>query len=111
MFFDLPGHEARFGFRVKRLKITNPLARRVLGPEGFFFALNVVLDETAGEVEDVLRRTVVLFESNDLRRRKMLLKLQNVRDVGAAPAVNRLVRIAYDTDVLLPLCEQADQSK
>src|ERR1700680_694141 len=41
----------------------------------------------------------------------MLFKLENVLDVRAPPAVNRLIGIADDTDILLLLCQQTNQTK
>ncbi len=109
VFLDLSGDKTRLGFRIEGLVIANLFARTVLGPESFFFPLDVMTNQAAGNIQNVLRRTVILFQTNDLRRRKMLFKLQNVGDVGAAPAIDRLIGVAYDADVLLLFREQTNQ--
>ena len=109
MLFNFTGHEACFRFRVQRLIVTNPLSGRVLGPERFLFSLDVVPNDTAGNVQDILCRAVVFFQANDLRRRKMLFEFENVLNVGAAPTIYRLIRIADNADVLLPFCQEANQ--
>src|SRR5690349_3665553 len=44
--------------------------------------------------EDVAGRSVISLEPDDLRARKVVLEAQNVVDLGAAPAVDRLIVIA-----------------
>jgi len=52
-------------------------------------------------VEDPLRRPVVLLELDNLRIGVVALEVEDVADVGAAPAEDRLVVIANDGEVLL----------
>ena len=54
MFLDLTCDEACFRFGIESLKVANAFTWRVLRPQGFFFALNVVPDDAAGDVEDGL---------------------------------------------------------
>ena len=56
----------------------------------------------AGDGEDRLGRAVVLLEPHDLRVGVILLELEDVLDVGPAPGVDRLVRVADDADVAVP---------
>ena len=39
----------------------------------------------------------------------MLFEFENVLNVGAAPTIYRLIRIADNADVLLPFCQEANQ--
>ena len=50
-------------------------------------------------VEDELRRSVVLLELDDGRVRPVALEVEDVADVRAAPAVDRLVVVADDRQV------------
>jgi len=56
-------------------------------------------DETSGHSQDRFRAPVVAFERDDAGIGKITLEVENVANVGATPTVNRLVRIAYDTQV------------
>src|SRR5258708_22830179 len=109
MFLNLSSDKTRLGFRVERLVIANLFACDVLCPQSFFFPLNVMTNQTTGNVQDVLRRTIILFQPNDLCRREVLFKLKNVGDVGAAPTIDRLIGVAYDANVLLLFGEQTNQ--
>jgi hypothetical protein len=71
--------------------------------EGLPLPGNVVADDPCGGAEDVAGGAVVLFELHDLRTRKVALEIEDVVDVGAAEAVDRLILIADRDDVsLLP---------
>ena len=52
-------------------------------------------------------RAVVALQPDDRGAREVLLEAQDVADLGAAPAVDRLVVVADAGDVLVPLGEQA----
>ena len=88
MFFDLRGDEARLVLGVERLIVAYPLARRVRRPERLIFAFGVMADDVAGGVEDRLRRAIVLFKLDRLRVRILLLEVEYVRDVCAAPTID-----------------------
>ena len=66
----------------------------------------VVGDEVRGGAEDVRGRAVVALEADDRGAGKILLEAQDVVDLGAAPAVDRLVVVADAADVRPPLGEQ-----
>ena len=59
----------------------------------------VVRDQARGGGEDMAGRAVVAFEADDLGAGKVLLEAQDVVDLGAAPAVDRLVVVADAADV------------
>ena len=48
-----------------------------------------------------MRRTIILLQQNDSRVWIILLKIQNVTHVRAAPTVNRLIRISDDAKIFV----------
>ena len=63
----------------------------LVGPEVLLEAAAVVLDDRVGGVEDRLSRAVVLLELDDAGVGEVLLEVEDVADVRAAPAVDRVV--------------------
>ena len=63
-------------------------------------------DDAGGGVEDVAGRAVVLFELDDPRAGKVALEIEDVVDVRAAEAVDRLILVA-DRDDVPPLARPA----
>ena len=61
-----------------------------------------------GGVEDQLRRAVVPLELHDRRVGVVALEVEDVPDVGAAPAVDRLVVVADDREVAVLRGERPD---
>ena len=51
-------------------------------------------------------RAVILLEPDDLRRREILLEAQDVADLGAPPAVDRLVVVADAAEIAMALRQQ-----
>ena len=72
----------------------------LLGPEALLLAIGVVGNHRRGGVEDVLRRAVVALESHRRRFGKVVLEVEDVAQVGAAPLVDGLVRITHHRDVV-----------
>ena len=70
-----------------------------LGPERLALALLVVRHHRAGRFQNVLGRAVILLQADGVRVGKVVLEIENVADVGAAPAVDRLVFVAHHADV------------
>ena len=66
-------------------------------------------NDGVGDGEDRRGRSVVLIEHDDLRACEVLLEVEDVPHVGAAPCVDRLVVVADDADVSLPSREQLQQ--
>ena len=56
-------------------------------------------DEMGGGAEDMRGRAVVALQPDDGGARKILLEAQDVVDLGAAPAIDRLVVVADAADV------------
>src|SRR5438445_457173 len=81
----------RFGARVAGFK-ENEIG--TLAPRrGKFFsdAFDVFRHHSRGGIQNLLARTVILFDAEDLRVGEILGKAQDVADVGAAPAIDGLV--------------------
>jgi hypothetical protein len=83
----------------------------VLRPQLLAVAPRVVGDHGVGSVEDRLARPIVLLELDDLRAGEQLGEPQDVGRVGAAPAVDRLVVVADDHQVLVIGDQVADQAE
>ena len=83
------------------------LARLALGPQGLAEATVVARDQTRGGGQDVAGRAVIAFEADDAGAGKIALELEDVADLGAAPAVDRLVVVTDAADVAPLLGEQA----
>ena len=71
-----------------------------VGEERLAEAAFVVGDQVGGGAEDVLGRAIVALELDDLGAGEILLEAQDVVDLGAAPAIDRLVVVADAADVL-----------
>src|ERR1700733_3794603 len=57
-------------------------------------------DQVRGSGKDVAGRAVVAFEADDLCTGKVVIEAQDVVDLRAAPAIDRLVVVADAADVL-----------
>jgi hypothetical protein len=71
--------------------------------------LAVLLDDRVGGGQDVAGRAVVALQLDDARARVVALEVEDVADVGAAPAVDRLVLVADDGDAAGAPRQQAHQ--
>ena len=75
------------------------LAQHVVGAQRLAEAAFVVRDQMRGGGEDVAGGAVIALEADDGGAGKVVLEAQNVVDLGAAPAVDRLVVVADAADV------------
>ena len=103
---DLLADEARLLLVVPQGRDAHPLALLVLGPERLAEPRAVVRDQPRGGAQDVPGRAVVALEPDHPGAREILLEAQDVADLGAAPAVDRLVVVADAGEVLVRLGEQ-----
>ena len=102
---DLLADRAGFFLRVPAGGDLHLLAGHVLGAQRLAEAALVVRDQMRGGGEDVGGGAVVALQANDLRAGKIVVEAQDVVDLGAAPAVDRLVVVADAADVfLVELC-------
>src|SRR5262249_36065368 len=97
LLFRVPGRGDRdfWGLRIARI-----------GEERLAEPALIVRDEVRGGAEDMAGRAVVPFQPDHGRAGKVLFETENVVDLGAVPAVDRLVVVADATDVAVPLGEQ-----
>ena len=63
----------------------------------------VLPDHVVRHRHDARRRAVIHFQLDPLGIGKVLLKVENVADVGLPPAIDRLVRIADHEEILVPI--------
>ena len=66
-------------------------------------------DDDIRQIEDLRRRAIVLLEPHDRGVGKILVEVEDVADVGAAPSVDRLIVVADDADVAVLAAEELDQ--
>ena len=76
------------------------LARHVVGAQRLAEPAFVVGDEVRGGGEDVAGRAVIALQPDHRGAGEVVLEAQDVVDLGAAPAVDRLVVVADAADVL-----------
>ena len=94
---------------VAAAEVDDPRAALAVGPEVLVLAVAVLADDGRRGVEDDLRRAVVAFELDDRRFGKVLLEVEDVPQVGAAPLVDRLIGIADDAQVAVDFGQPPDQ--
>ena len=99
--FDLTGNPAALVALIACLEGLDLLAVALGRKQALVLALRVVAHHGVGGAQDMTRGTVVLLQLDGLAVFKVLLKVQDVGNVGAAPAVNGLVVVAHDHEVLV----------
>ncbi len=105
--FDLLADLARLLLRIPGARDADALARHVVGAQGLAEPVLVLRDEAGGGREDMAGRAVVALEADDRRARKIVLEAQDVVDLRAPPAIDRLVVVADAAEVLARLGEEA----
>ena len=90
-------HHHFFGFPFVVLVFgdADRVALAEFGPQFFFEEFGVVRNQRVGGLEDAQRRAVILFELDELQIRVIARQAAQVLDVGATPAVNRLIVVAH----------------
>ncbi len=106
---DEIGGEERFVLAVGCFVVAELRAALPVGPEILALALDVARHHRRCRLQDVLRRAIILLQANDAGFRKILLELQDVANVRAAPGVDALVLIADGADVVLAAGEHSHQ--
>ncbi len=104
---DLIADPARFLDPVAQRPHGDELAFRRFGPQRLAEAAFVLGDEARGGGEDVRRRAVVLLQPDDAGAGEILLEAQDVADLGAAPAIDRLIVVADAAEIAVTLRQQA----
>ena len=97
---DLLADGAGFLFGIPGAGDGDLFAVDILGAQRLAEAAFIVRDQMRGGGEDVAGGAVVALEADDFRAGKIVLEAQDVVDLGAAPAIDRLVVVADAADVL-----------
>src|SRR5437867_8828155 len=103
---DLLANQPRFLLAVPDAAQRDLLAFGFFGPQGLAEAPLVMGNEAGSGGEDVRGRAVVALQANHLSARKVALETEDVPDLGAAPAIDRLVIITDAADVAMLAREQ-----
>ena len=98
---DLAGNPAALVALVARLEGLDLLAIALGRKQALVLALRVMAHHGVGGTQDMTSRAVVLLQLNGLAVFKVLLKVQDIGDVGTTPAINGLVVVAHDHEVLV----------
>lgn len=53
----------------------------IVCPQGFLFSSYIIMYHLIGRIEDILGRTVILFQFDHLSVRKYLLKSKDISDI------------------------------
>ena len=106
---DLRGDEARLFEIVGEGLEGDLLPGGVVRPEGFALAADVAGDHLAGGLEDGRRRAVVLLEADDGAVGIIAVEAEDIADLRAPPAVDRLVVVAHHAQVAMDPGEQVHQ--
>lgn len=96
---DLLANPGRFFAFVARAIQPNQFSRPLLRPKRLILSVGIKRDDLVRRIQNVSRRAVVLLQLDNPCIRKILFKIENVANVRAAPAVNRLVVIADNTQI------------
>ena len=75
------------------------VARAELRAQRFVMARRVVADDRVRRIEDLARGAVIPLEPHHDGAWEVLLELEDLPDVGAAPAVDRLVVVAHHAEI------------
>ena len=89
---------------MRDLHIGAPVCIQIL-----FQPVAVVADNAVGTVQDRCSRTVVLIQHDGLRAREILLKVQDDIDIGPAPGIDGLVRVADNIEAVVNAGQLPDQ--
>ena len=83
---------------VRRFINRNTVARPRIRPEVLAHAILVVRDDGVGGIQNVRRRTVVLFQLHNVFHAVIRDEIRHVADARAAESVNRLIVVAHAED-------------
>ena len=98
---DLASNPAALVALIARLEGLDLLTIALGRKQALVLALRVVTHHGVGGAQDMARRAIVLLQLDGLAVFKVLLKVQDIGDVGATPAINGLVVVAHDHEVLV----------
>ena len=104
---DLLADGARFLLGIPGAGDRDLLAQLVLGAQRLAEAAFVMRDQVRGGGEDMAGGAVIALQPDHGGAGKIVLEAQDVVDLGAAPAVDRLIVVADAADVFCALCVSA----
>ena len=105
--FDRVADDARLLLAVPNPGHGRTRAHRRVSEQGLAEPALIMGDQPRGDRENVAARAVVALEPDDLRTRKIPLEAQDIVDVRAPPAVDRLVVVADAAQIAVGPGEQA----
>ena len=105
--FDLVAGPARFLLGIPETAHGDLVARAGAGPQRLAEAPAIMRDDAGGGGEDLRGRAVILFKPDDQRAREIALEFEDVADLGATPAVDRLVVVADAAEIFVLLRQEA----
>src|SRR5262245_14588456 len=97
---ELLADRGRLFLRIPGAGDLHLLARLVVGAQRLAEPALVVRDQMRGGGEDVRRAAIVALEPDHLGAREVVLEAQDVVDLGAAPAIDRLIVVTDAADDL-----------
>ena len=106
---DAVGDPRGFLAFVARVEEANRVALALLCPQLFLLAPGIVRNHLIRRVEYIGGRAVILLELDDGRVGIILLKIKDIVDIRAAPAVNRLVVVAHNAAIPTLVSQQFDE--
>src|SRR6266478_3486478 len=106
---EFAGDKFRLRVRVSALEIFQGRSGAIVRAERLAQPLGIVGHHRASGVEDLLRRAVIALQLDDASRREIPRKTHQDGNVRAAPAVDGLVFVADDADVLLRAGKKPEQ--
>lgn len=109
VLIDLASDEVAFVMLRISLVDLDRLPFPLIGPQLFRFAAGILVDDIVRGIQNIRGRTVILLEEDDRRFWIVLLEVQNIRNVGAAPTVNRLVTVSHDANMMMLVRQHAAQ--
>ena len=59
--------------------------------------------------QNIADRPVVLFQLNNLGLREILLKVQDIPDIGTPPLINTLVIVTHNTQIMVTFRQHLNQ--
>ena len=102
-------HEGRLGIIVGRFIEEDLFPRTAVAKKTLFPAVLGAIDHAHGGIQNGLSRAVVLLEQNGLGFGEILVEALDVAPVGAAPGIDRLVRITHTENITVKRCQMLHQ--
>ena len=91
---------------IRATRNLNQIPAVTIRPEFLPLASDVVANHRVSRIQNHLRRTIVLFEADDIRIGKILLEIQDIPQVRAAPPINALVVVPDHEDASVSFRKQ-----